>query len=80
MAIDDSDALQSKRGCGFESIFQTGLDFISERTPEKMSRMLFLLELVQSEQISLCGKTAFAVSTMQRRNGLCLTMPRRNQG
>ena len=71
---------EGRRWCGLESFLQTGLDFIGERTPQKMRRMLFLFELVQSEQISLCGKSAFAVSAMECGDGFCLSMPRRSQG
>lgn len=45
-----------------------------------MRRMLFLFELVQSEQILLCGETALTVSAMQRSDGFCLGMPCRSQG
>ena len=71
---------ECRRRCGLESPLQAGLDFIGERTPHKMRRMLFLFELVQSEQILLCIEPTLAVSTMQRSDGFCLGMPCRSQG
>jgi hypothetical protein len=37
---------------------------------------MFLLELIQDDQISLCSETALTVGTMQRSDGFGLAMPR----
>lgn len=72
-------AEEGGRWCRLESFFQSRLDFIGERTPDKMTGMLLQFKLVHGEQISFGGEPVLTESPVQRGNNLCLSMPGRCQ-